>query len=293
MGWVKRNLFFVIGGILALGLLGAAGYYDLKGWKRNTEALQQLTDTYNTLKDLTSQKPSPGNEKINNIAAAKEQERELRDWIQQAGNYFQPIPPIPLVTNGLISGEIFGSALHRTIDQLTRDAMKSSVNIPQQYSFSFQALRDRVEFAPGGLDALATQLGEVKTICGILFAARVNQLDGIERARASDDDTGGPQTDYLTDAGVTNNLVVMTPYIVTFRSFSPEIAQVLSGFASSPNGFIVKGINVQPASSDLGTGGQPPPPPPPVNLGGLQTILQEQLLRVTIEVEIVKLSPRN
>ena len=31
MAWIKRNLFFVIGGILAIGLLGAAGFYDLQG----------------------------------------------------------------------------------------------------------------------------------------------------------------------------------------------------------------------------------------------------------------------
>ena len=38
MGWIKRNLFFVIGGVLALGLLGAAGFYDYASWRRNTAA---------------------------------------------------------------------------------------------------------------------------------------------------------------------------------------------------------------------------------------------------------------
>ena len=33
MMWIKRNLFFVVVGILALGLLGAAGFYDYKSWK--------------------------------------------------------------------------------------------------------------------------------------------------------------------------------------------------------------------------------------------------------------------
>ena len=38
MGWLKRNLFFAIGGVLALGLLAAAGYYDYAGWARNQTA---------------------------------------------------------------------------------------------------------------------------------------------------------------------------------------------------------------------------------------------------------------
>lgn len=308
MIWIKRNLLFVIGGVLALGLLGAAGFYDFMNWRRNAVALDKLNEVYNTLKDLTNHKPSPGNDKINNIEAAKQQEAQLREWIHQARGYFQPIAPVPNPTNGVITDPLFGDALHRTIDQLQREAPSANVSVLPQYSFSFQALRDRVKFAPGSLGGLAVQLGEVKAISEILFAARVNQLDSIQRVRISEDDVNGPQTDYLTDIGVTNELAVMTPYAVTFRAFSPEIAQTLAGFASSPDGFIVTGINVQPASAtgmevvsfarQYGGGPeggalQPPPVPAAVSArGGMQTVLQEQLLRATIEVEIVKLLPK-
>jgi len=298
MMWIKRNLFFVVGGILALGLLGAAGFYDYKSWKRNTVAFNNLNEVYKTLGDLTKQKPSASSE---NIEAAKQQETQLRDWIRQAGSYFRPIAPIPNPTNGLISNEMFADALHRTIDQLQRDAPNANVSILPQYSFSFEAQRSRVKFAPGGLNALATQLGEVKAISEILFAAGVNQLDGIQRARVSEDDVNGPPTDYLADNSVTNELAVMTPYTVTFRAFSHETAQVLAGFGSSPHGFIVKSIKVQPAGAgptepSPGMGGTPPLAPAPgamPGMGGLQTVLQEQLLRVTIEVELVKLLSKN
>jgi hypothetical protein len=303
MIWIKRNLLFVIGGVLALGLLGATAFYDYVSWKRNAAAFDKLNEVYNTLRDLANQKPSPGNNKINNIDAAKQQEAQLRDWIRQTRNYFQPIAPIPNPTNGLISNELFADALHRTIDQLQRDATNANVSVLPQYSFSFEAQRSRVKFAPSSLGALATQVGEVKVISEILFAARVNQLDGIQRVRVSDDDAIGPQTDYLADNSVTTRLAVLTPYTVTFRAFSPEIAQTLAGFASSPHGFVVKSVNVQPAgaalieaspgpSPDMGRGGAPVPGAMP-GRGGLQTVLQEQLLRATIEVVIVKLSPKN
>ena len=310
MAWIKRNLFFVIGGVLALGLLGAAGFYDYSSWKRNAVAFDKLNEIYNTLQDLRNHQPSPGNDKINNVETAKQQEAQLRDWIQQARTYFQPIAPIPGPTNGPISNESFADALHRTIDQLQRDATNANVSVLPQYSFSFEAQRSRVKFAPGSLGALAVQLGEVKTISEILFAARVNQLDGIQRVRVSEDDTSGPQTDYLADNSVTTGLAVLTPYTVTFRAFSPEIAQTLAGFASSPHGFIVKSINVQPAGAaqaemppGMGMGAAPyapapvpyGPAPAPWTMpakGGLQTVLQEQLLRVTMEVVIVKLSPK-
>ncbi|MGA9452231.1 MAG: Amuc_1100 family pilus-like protein [Verrucomicrobiia bacterium] len=304
MIWIKRNLFFVIGGVLALGLLGAAGFYDYTSWRRNTVAFDKLNEVYNTLRELRNHQPSPGNDKIHNIETAKQQEVQLRDWIQQTRKYFLPIAPIPNPTNGPISNESFADALHRTIDQLQRDATNANVGVLPQYSFSFEAQRSRVKFAPGSLGALATQLGEVKAISEILFAAGVNQLEGIQRVRVSEDDISGPQTDYLAGNSTTTGLAVLTPYTVTFRAFSPEIAQTLAGFASSPHGFIVKSINVQPAGAvpmealpGMGMGAPPPFAPTPMpgampGRGGLQTVLQEQLLRITLEVVIVKLSPK-
>jgi hypothetical protein len=313
MAWIKRNLFFVIGGILAIGLLGAAGFYNYKGWSHNTAAFSRLNEIYSTLRDLNNKKPSPGNEKVDNIKAAKEQEVQLREWIRGAGKFFQPIAPIPNTSNNTVSSEAFAAALRRTIDQLQHEAADASVTLPPRYGFTFEAQRVMVTFSPDGLGPMAQQLGEVKTIAEILFAARINSLDGIQRARVSSDDSAGAQADYFEGHSVTNNLAVLTPYLITFRSFTPEVAEVLARFASSPRGFIVKSIAVQPAgayvatSSDNpampgapmrppwmtpGAGGPPPATPSPAaGKGGLQTVLNEQLLRVTLVVEIVKLLP--
>ena len=297
MAWIKRNLFFVVGGILAIGLLGAAGFYNYQSWSHNTAAFNELKENLDTLRSLSSQKPGPGNDKVNNIVSAKDQERQLRDWIRQAGNYFLPIAPVPNPADGVVSSEGFAAALRRMIDQLQREAENASVALPPQYNFSFKAQRDLVKFAPGSLGALAGQLGEVKTIAEILFAARVNALDGIQRVRVSDDDASGPQADYLNDQPVAGNLAVLTPYQITFRSFSPEIGVVLAGLASSPHGFIVKGINVQLAGAATAASAEAgaaitPASPLTAGKGGLQTVLNEQLLRVTLVVEVVKLSPK-
>jgi len=301
MAWIKRNLFFVIGSAVALLLLGAAGFYSFQNWSDNQAALDKLNETYNTLRDLNNQKPSPGNEKVDNIKIAREQEQQLRTWLTDANQYFQPIPSVPPpAENGVVGGEAFAAALHRTIDQLQHDAEAASVMLPPRYSFSFEAERPLVRFAPGSPAPLAQELGEVKVIAGILFSAKVNSLDNIQRVRVSDDDNAGPQMDYLAEASVTNDLAVITPYIVTFRSFSHELAQVISGFASSPNAFIVKAIDIDPASGVIAAspdGTTQPPGASPISQpvagrGGLQTVLNEQLLRITLRVEIVKLLPK-
>lgn len=321
MAWIKRNLFFVVGGVVTLALLGAAGFYIFKSWNRNAVAFESLNEVVGTLKNLADQKPSPGNDKIDNTKAAKEQDAEMRKWIEATAIYFRPIAPIP---SGPVNSESFSGALRKTIDQMQKSAEAAGVVLPPKYDFSFAAERPLVKFAPG-LDLLAVQLGEVKAITDILFAAKINALDSIQRVRVTDDDLLGPQSDYTDQKSITNDLAIITPYILTFRCFTPELSRVLAGFTKAENTFIIKTLNVQPASAPLAPSGvaggmpgmpgapgglygegvpgmripgegiampQPSAAPPIANRGGLPTVLREQLLRVTAEVYLVKLTPK-
>jgi hypothetical protein len=315
MGWIKRNLFFVISGLVSLALLGGAGFFIYTQWDRNSVASEKLNQIYETLGGLAQENPAPGNEKVNNTAIAKQQEQEVRAWLTSARNYFQPVPAIPRASG--VTSEIYASALRRTIDQMRRSADSSGVSIPPKYNFSFEVQLSLMKFAPGSLDMLAAQLGEVKAITDILFTTRINALDSIQRVRVSDDDISGSQADYTDLTSVTNDLAVLTPYVITFRSFTPELAKVLSGFAAASNTFIIKSINIQPTSGAAaglapqpveGIPGTPPnlripgeftqPPPAAVQpgsppKGGLQTLLKEQLLRVVMEIRLVKLLPKS
>jgi hypothetical protein len=253
MEWIKRNLYFLIGSLVALVLMGLAGWYLYSKWQLNKEVLVKLDEQYAELKRLNEQPIHPGSDQVNNIQAAKEQQKELRAFIQKARQYFQLCPPIPVPETGKLTSQEFSSALSRTLDQLQRDATKTSVTLPpkdstgQGYSFSFAAQSKSLAYAPGSLAPLSMQLAEVKAICGVLFQAKVNSLDNIRRERVSEDDLKGPQTDYLMEKSVTNEMAVLSPYEVTFRCFSSELAAVLAGFAGSPCGLLIKTINVESA----------------------------------------------
>jgi len=316
MGWLKRNLIFVIGGALAVGLLAASGFYIYKDWARNSAASAKLNENYATLKSLQQQKPAPGNNKVNNTAIAKEQDQQVQAWINSARKYFRPVPAVP---SGAVTSEAFASALRRTVDQLQHEADGASVTLPPKYDFSFSAQRQLVKFAAGSLPPLAVQLGEVKTLAELIFSTRVNALDGIQRIRVSEDDTAGPQGDYTDEHSVTNDLAVITPYVVTFRCFTPELARVISAFATSSNTLLIKAINVRPAgAADMEESAEsanqaataaafygryarrrmppafaPPAAVPAASRGGMQMVLKEQLLRVTMEVGFVNLLPKS
>ena len=304
MGWIKRNLLFVIVSAVALGLLGGAGFYIYQSWTRNSEKFDNLNEIYGKLKELQSQSPAPGNEKVDNSKIAKEQHQQLRAWIESTGKYFQPIPPIP---SGAVTSEEFARALSTTVDRLQGLAKESGIVLPDQYFFSFKAESRELNIAAPG--PLSVQLGEVKAIVEILFSAKINALESVQRNRVSGDDANGPQGDYVDAQSVTNHLAVITPYVVSFRCFTPELSRVIAAFATSTNAFLIKAVNIQPAGAvttvsapaDMPLGMPPGMPPGMVpNMpsptaaasaakGTLTTVLKEQQLRVSLELELVKL----
>lgn len=252
MDWIKRNLMFVIGGVVTLVLMGLAGWYCYSGWSNNAAQKEEVAKAYEELNALYSANPSPGDgRKVDNIKLAKEQQKEAQEFLQGLARYLQEIPAIPARSN--VSGPRFSAALQETINQLQREATNSSVIIPPGYKFSFAKQATLVTFAPGSLDPLAVQLGEVRAICDVLNRAKVNSLDGIRRERVpgNPDDLSGMATDYLDVASTTNELAVISPYEITFQCFTPELASVLAGFAQSPFGIVVKAINVEPATATL------------------------------------------
>jgi hypothetical protein len=320
MSWVKRNLFFLIGGVLAVVLLAAAGYYMYSGWKLNNDNYNKLEEKYANWKRILALNPNPGNDKVDNIKSAIEYRDQVRQSIISVRKSFVPIPAIP-PNAARTSKDEFATGLRKTIDQLQRDAGSASVTLPLRYQFSFEAQKSLPNFVEGSLPPLCVQLGEVKAICDILFRARINSLDKLLREKVSSDDDKGPQTDYLdaTMISVTNDLAVLAPYEVTFKCFGAELAGVLTGFANEPRGFIVKGINVEPAMgvptmlTDAGMqpGLQPGAPPgyrfgPAGNLvpageatpaatpgrGGVITVQEEKPLKVVMLLNVVRLLPK-
>jgi hypothetical protein len=293
MAWIKRNLYFVIFSVVAVALMGLAGYYLFSKWQLNNEMLEELNKRHSILEGLNNENPHPGSGDVNNIEAARKQEQQVRTLIAQARKNFQPAPAIPRGTN--ISNQEFTAALRHTIEQMQRDAQVTSVTVPPDYSFSFAAEKPRVTFALGSLEALAGQLGEVRAICDVLLQARINSLDGLRRERVSPDDAAGPVSDYTVTHSTTNELAVITPYEITFRCFSSELATVLSGFASSPYGFVVQSVNVEPGSGAPTEGNAPQAAAPGAvqvaGRGGLPTVLDERQLKISLVLNVVKLLP--
>ena len=80
-------------------------------YAQNNTNVTQLNQAYEELKNLNNQKPHPGSGNVDNIKNAKEQQQQLKAWIDTARKHFQRIPPIPDLPK--LSDRDFSQALER------------------------------------------------------------------------------------------------------------------------------------------------------------------------------------
>jgi hypothetical protein len=239
MTWVKRNLVLVIGGVIALGLLGYAGYFLFTNKQRVDEITVDLTAQRDEYKSLMTRDPHPNQD---NIEKAKHEQARLAEILGQLRRYFVPVAAFG--TN--FDSAAFKGLLETSISEMERDADRAGVALPAKYGFTFSAQRTRVDFAKETIAPLAMQVAEIKAMCDLLFRARVHSLISLRRSPVAKEDEGA--TDYLVGKKATTNAVtgaVLSPYEITFQGFSAELAGVLDGFLRSTNCFIVKNVDVQ------------------------------------------------
>ena len=258
MAWIKRNLYFAIGSLVAIILMGAGGYLLYQQMSDENKVSEDITSLYAEWDTLNNQNPHPGmagEGKIDNVKAAQEQRQSLLAYIAKVRPYFKPITAITDISTNKVSNADIATQLRNTIVQLQRTAEQQSVLLPHDYYFSFEAQRKLMVFDPASHEKIATHLGEIKAICEILFDAKINSLEFLRREVVSTDDLNAP--DYLPPDQKTTStsLADLTPYRVTFQCFSTELASVLGNLAASPYGLIVKNINVEPATPTASAAG--------------------------------------
>src|SRR5207248_8947402 len=178
--WIKRNLFLVVGGVLALGLLGLGGYYFWQSYDDSKSVEAKLEESKADLKRLTDLVPSANKE---NLEKARAEMQKLQAAITQTKTSFTPLP------YQKVKGQVFKANLDTAIDELQKKAERARVTLPvPKYAFTFAEQQKRLQFSEGSFPTLTEQLAEIKAICGILFEAKINKLTGLRRGRVTSDD---------------------------------------------------------------------------------------------------------
>jgi hypothetical protein len=138
MEWIKQNVVLVVSLAVALGLIGASGWYFYSKISSEQEINQQLASAQQTLTDLQSKTPYPNQE---NLAKVLEQQKQLLEFRSHAERFYQPIQ----IPKGIRNTD-FNSQLLGTFDELQREAVDAKVGLPTNFAFGFAAQRDLLQF---------------------------------------------------------------------------------------------------------------------------------------------------
>ncbi|HMJ89515.1 MAG TPA: Amuc_1100 family pilus-like protein [Candidatus Acidoferrum sp.] len=294
MPWIKRNLVVVISAAVALALFGFGGWYLWSAMEKNKAVDEEIGGLKSELNTLTSAPQYPS---ASNIAIAQRELKRVNDFAAEAKKFF---PPSPAPASPL-NNQTFAALLHNTIDELTKEATAAGIRVETNYHYSFDSQWLPVSFPPASLQPLNERLAEVKQLSSLLFKAKVNRLERVRRARVNDEVPAPTAAgDYVNETPNLNAETGMTmwPYEVVFHSFTPELATVLEGISRMPEAYVVRSVVVDAAEPML----KPlapvaPANAPPARRGarpgtvaptGLETILNERLLRVVMKLEVIK-----
>lgn len=314
MLWLKRNLVLVIA--LAVGglLVVLGGLYVWNKKSLNASVDEELEFAKREYTRLTSLRPTPN---AANVQAIRQDVRTAEAYAAESRHLFPPTPYQPL------NSQTYRSLLETTVAELRAMARREGTDIPTNFSFSFESQINQMSFEPASLRPLAEQLKEIQTASEALFRAKVHRLLQIRRVAVSQYDAQNA-SEILTGTTIQESpgtQMTVWPYEFTFECFSAELAQALTELSQIPRMLLVKTIDIAPSpearlggvspaadrSAAMPAPGTPPgtfppgarrpgfsprrpgaPVAPKAAEESLTTVLEEHLLRVVMQIHVIK-----
>ena len=173
MGWVKTKSVLVIGGLLAIALLGF-GWLLLLDQPANEQTDRNAVGGKQGGLDAPGE-PGPNSQRDQHCArqAGGPNGALLSSRLNSSSRQF-PLSRSP--------AEASRSLLDQTVFDLHRKAEAASVALPSKdYAFTFAHQKTQLSFRPKHFRPLPQQLAEIRAISEILFDAEVNRLITIRR----------------------------------------------------------------------------------------------------------------
>lgn len=252
MAWIKRNLFFVIGMAAGLILTGYCGWLFMGARGVNTDVNTEYQTDLGQYNDLRGKGLSE-----ESITRAREDVQHVKEFADEARKAYALFPPPPKEDE-----KGFSEYLANTLSELKLKATNAEVGLPADFAFSFTDQQHKLNYPQENIGPWMQQLTEIKALCDILFAAKINSVVSWQRVQVSGTDRFATGTDQLLAGEVSLPIATITPYKFTIRCFTAELAAVMDGLARSSNCFIIKNIVVVPAEKNLTDTSQPNTPTP-------------------------------
>ncbi len=237
MAWLKRNLIFVVSGLVALGVLGFATVYMMSKKELNETVTADLQNKQSEWNRLNQKDPHPGTDSLDNITSAQVEQKKVTAVLEEARTHYEMMSATNTIDNAT-----FKKMLDDSLYELKQQATASGVETPQDFGFTFTSQRNELRFPEASLVPLKSRLEDIKDICSVLYNSKVHGITSLKRPTVAEEESALGAQDYHSNSPVTNSLAVITPYELTFRGFSAEVSSVLHGFATSEKFMVVKWV---------------------------------------------------
>jgi hypothetical protein len=251
MAWVKRNIIWLIGGILSLGMVGGAAVFTMEARKKQEEAVNNLSTYTNTVNRLKSAKPFPGPALVEKIEAETVVVRSFIDEAEKMFVYEEP---------QRMPSQEFKVHLINSLVKMRTEATNYNVALPPNFNFTFTHLLPMPNLLPYSIKPLQVQLRDIQEIAQILFESRIHSLDSFARVPAYAREPGSKNV-LVYDMGVRTNLTTdkavftSTPYKFAFKGFTTELTEVLNRFARAKRFYVVKKLEIETVPPKAEPGG--------------------------------------
>jgi len=244
MVFLKRNIFWIISGLVSVGLIAGSVMFTSGAKAKAEEKMTELSTYTNTVNQLKDATPYPSPEAINQV---KQDTEKVKGFSKQAEAMFTYKAPPD------IHPRRFKVHLINSLVALQNEATNYNVRLPRQFNFTFSHLLPMPNLLPYSVAPLGERLQDIQHITQILFESRVHAIDSFARVPAYAREPGGRVLMY--DVGIRTNLstaeadFTSTPYRFSFRGFTTELTEVLNRFASADRFYVVRQIEVQGTQS--------------------------------------------
>jgi len=239
MVFLKRNLFWIIGGILSAALLAGAWIFTSGANEKRATALAELEQYTNVVNRLASTSPYPSREMIEKI---KRDTAAVKAFTTNAETLFRYEKPPRM------GSQQFKVHLINTLVAMQSQATNYNVILPPNFNFTFKHLLPMPNLLPYSVEPLSIQLRDIQEIAQILFESRVHSINSFAREPAYPREPGGAvlMYDVATRTNLTTDKAIFTstPYRFTFTGFTTELTEVLNRFARAKRFYVVKKIEV-------------------------------------------------
>ena len=284
MNWIKQNVGLVVGCVIALVLMGVAGWYMLTQIEKDTSITTELNSQRQLVRSLYDRDPHPGKDDLDNIGAVQKEQVRVQKLVMDPLE--SKFIGFEISTEPSISA--FKEILENTLSDLQRQANYTGTSLPSvdqgSYGFSFDDIRPRIDLEEEALRPLTLQLLQISELAKVLFDAKIHGINAIKRLAVSENDSsssgGGFAMMATTDtsggssASSGENYIegqakqhldisaISMPYQISFQCFSSELGRVIDGFNASTRYFRIKWLAVEQSDSSsfssFGGGGMNP-----------------------------------